>query len=79
MVGLSTRDSVALPFVIRALLSNLWFMNVRIGGRKKHFRTVTFDTDRNAVMLIEQRLLPHDFQIVAANDYRQTAEVIEPL
>jgi S-methyl-5-thioribose-1-phosphate isomerase len=54
-------------------------MKVRIGGRRKHFRTVTFDAEHNAVMLIEQRLLPHDFQIVAANDYRQTAEAIRSM
>jgi len=54
-------------------------MNVRIGDSKQHFRTVTFDAERNAVMLIEQRLLPHDFQIVAANDYRQTAEAIRSM
>jgi len=66
----------ALPFVIGAGRLNLVLMNVRIGGRRKHFRTVTFNADQNAVMLIEQRLLPHDFQIVAANDYRQTAGAI---
>jgi methylthioribose-1-phosphate isomerase len=54
-------------------------MNVRIAGRRKHFRTVTFNAEHNAVMLIEQRLLPHDFQIVAADTYRQTAEAIRSM
>jgi methylthioribose-1-phosphate isomerase len=51
-------------------------MNVRVGGRIRHFRTVTFDAARNAVVLIEQRLLPHQFEIVATSDFRQTARAI---
>lgn len=51
-------------------------MNVTIHGRARHFRTVTFDARRNAVLLVEQRLLPHQFQIVATRDFRQTARAI---
>jgi S-methyl-5-thioribose-1-phosphate isomerase len=51
-------------------------MNVSIRGKPRHFRTVTFDASRNAVRLIEQRQLPHRFQIVAAADFRATARAI---
>lgn len=51
-------------------------MNVTVGGRTCHYRTVTFDSGRNAVLLIEQRLLPHDFQIIATRDFRETARAI---
>ena len=51
-------------------------MNVTVHGRTRHFRTVTFDAGRNAVRLIEQRLLPHEFRIVATRDFRQTARAI---
>ena len=51
-------------------------MNVTLGGRRRHYRTVAFDKARNSVLLIEQRLLPHQFKIVAAPDFRQTARAI---
>src|ERR1700722_16841923 len=51
-------------------------MNVTIHGRTRHFRTVAFDTKRNAVLLIEQRLLPHEFKIVPTHDFRATAAAI---
>ena len=51
-------------------------MNVTIHGRTQHFRTVAFDTKKNAVLLIEQRLLPHEFKIVAIKDFRGTAAAI---
>ena len=51
-------------------------MNVTIRGRTQHHRTVTFDRARNAVLLIEQRLLPHEFKIVAAKNFRETAAAI---
>ena len=51
-------------------------MNVTVHGRARRFRTVTFDVRHNAVLLIEQRLLPHEFRIVAAGDFRQTARAI---
>jgi methylthioribose-1-phosphate isomerase len=51
-------------------------MNVRIGQRTQHFRTVTFDAASNHVVLIEQRLLPHEFKLVETRDYRATARAI---
>jgi len=54
-------------------------MNVTIHGRSRHFRTVTFDRERNSVQLIEQRLLPHAFEIVSALDFRQTAQAIHDM
>src|SRR5215469_648158 len=54
-------------------------MNVTIRGRAQHFRTVAFDAKRNAVLLIEQRLLPHEFRIVSTRDFRQTAAAIRDM
>ena len=54
-------------------------MNVTIRGRAQHFRTVTFDAARNAVLLIEQRLLPHEFRIIPTLDFRQTARAIREM
>ena len=51
-------------------------MNVMVQGRSRPFRTVSFDTEQNAVLLIEQRLLPHKFDIVAMPNFRQTAKAI---
>ena len=51
-------------------------MNVKIRGQTRHYRTVTFDAKQNHVLLIEQRLLPHDFKIVATRDFRETARAI---
>jgi S-methyl-5-thioribose-1-phosphate isomerase len=51
-------------------------MNVTVRGRTQHFRTVTFDAENNSVGLIEQRLLPHEFQIVATKNFRATAAAI---
>ena len=54
-------------------------MNVTIRGRAKHYRTVAFDSRTNAVLLIEQRLLPHEFRIVAMPDYQATARAIKDM
>jgi len=54
-------------------------MNVTIRGRTQHFRTVTFDRARNSVLLIEQRLLPHEFKIVATKNFRETAAAIRDM
>jgi S-methyl-5-thioribose-1-phosphate isomerase len=54
-------------------------MNVTVRGRVRHHRTVTFDAARNSVLLIEQRLLPHEFRIVAAPDFRETARAIKDM
>ena len=54
-------------------------MNVTVRGRTSHYRTVTFDSARNAVLLIDQRLLPHSFEIFAARDFKQTARAIHDM
>lgn len=54
-------------------------MNVTVGKRTRHYRTVTFDSARNHVRLIEQRLLPHHFQSVATRDFRETARAIRDM
>ncbi|MFM1941573.1 MAG: hypothetical protein RI897_555 [Verrucomicrobiota bacterium] len=54
-------------------------MNVLIRGRREMFRTVTFDADANEVRLIEQRLLPHKFEVVSTRDYRETARSIREM
>ena len=51
-------------------------MNVLIDGRPQPFRAVSFDAQLNAVVLIEQRLLPHRFVTVATSDFGQTARAI---
>ena len=51
-------------------------MNVTINRRTQHYRTVWFDSASNQVQLIEQRLLPHQFEIVATRDFRETARAI---
>src|SRR5271170_6278847 len=51
-------------------------MNATVRGRTQHFRTVTFDRTQNAVRLIEQRLLPHEFKIVAAKNFHATAAAV---
>ncbi len=51
-------------------------MNVRLGSRTQPFRTVTFQAATNCVVLIEQRLLPHEFKLVETRDYRATARAI---
>ncbi|HEY1716888.1 MAG TPA: S-methyl-5-thioribose-1-phosphate isomerase [Verrucomicrobiae bacterium] len=54
-------------------------MNVTVHGRTQHFRTVTFDRARNSVLLIEQRLLPHEFKIVPAKNFKETAAAIRDM
>lgn len=54
-------------------------MNVTIRGKARHYRTVTFDATQNSVLLIEQRLLPHEFKIVATRDFCQTARAIRDM
>lgn len=54
-------------------------MKVRVRGKVRHFRTVTFDAGRNAVELIEQRRLPHRFAIVSTRDFRETADAIREM
>jgi len=54
-------------------------MNVTVRGRTQPYRTVAFDRARNAVLLIEQRLLPHNFKIVAVRNFRETAAAIRDM
>jgi methylthioribose-1-phosphate isomerase len=54
-------------------------VNVQIRGRQQAFRTVAFDARCNAVRLIEQRLLPHRFKVVATRDYLETAAAIRDM
>jgi S-methyl-5-thioribose-1-phosphate isomerase len=54
-------------------------MNVTVKGRTRHYRTVAFDARENSVLLIEQRLLPHQFKIVAMPDFRATARAIREM
>ena len=51
-------------------------MNVTVHGRKRPFRTVTFDAGTNQVRLIDQRLLPHEFKIFGLPAYQTTAAAI---
>lgn len=51
-------------------------MNVTVRGRRRPYRTVRFDAAQNAVVLIEQRLLPHEFALVRTADYLATAQAI---
>ena len=51
-------------------------MNVTIRNRKRHYRTVSFDARANALVLIEQRLLPHRFALARTADHHATARAI---
>lgn len=54
-------------------------MKVRLQGKERDYRTVDFDARRNAVRLIEQRRLPHQFRVVTMRDYRETAAAIRDM
>ncbi len=54
-------------------------MNVTVGRRTRHYRTVDFDERKNAVLLIEQRLLPHQFKIVPITTFKETAHAIRDM
>src|ERR1043165_7785382 len=54
-------------------------MNVTVRGRTRHYRTVAFDAKRNSVLLIEQRLLPHEFKIIGTRDFLETAAAIRDM
>jgi methylthioribose-1-phosphate isomerase len=51
-------------------------MKVTVAGVSAQYRTVSFDSARNEVRLIEQRLLPHSFEIIATRDFHETARAI---
>lgn len=59
--------------------SSLAAMNVTLRGKTRHFRTVSFDAKKNAVRLVEQRLLPHEFRVVSVADHRATAGAIRDM
>ncbi len=54
-------------------------MKVLVDGRSRPFRTVAFDSSQNAVLLIEQRLLPHEFKVISTADYHETAAAIRDM
>lgn len=54
-------------------------MQVRIKGRRKHLRTVEYDRRRNEVVLIDQRLLPHEVAFFRARDFKETAFAIQDM
>ena len=54
-------------------------MKVTVAGESRPYRTVSFDAARNEVLLIEQRLLPHAFEIVRTTGFRQTAAAIKDM
>ncbi|MBI1177755.1 S-methyl-5-thioribose-1-phosphate isomerase [bacterium] len=54
-------------------------MQVTVRGRRRHYRTVTFDAKANVVELIEQRLLPHEFTFFRAENFRETALAIRDM
>ena len=54
-------------------------MNVTLRSRTRHFRTVTFNAATNEVILIEQRLLPHEFKLVRTRDYKETTAAIREM
>ena len=54
-------------------------MNVTANGRRRHCLTVSFEARKNSVLLIEQRLLPHEFRIVATRDFHATATAIQDM
>ncbi|HON08546.1 MAG TPA: S-methyl-5-thioribose-1-phosphate isomerase, partial [Verrucomicrobiota bacterium] len=52
-------------------------MKVKINGRSKDVRTVSYNEKLNQVCLIDQRLLPHKFAVVNTKNYIETAEAIK--
>src|SRR6266567_195987 len=54
-------------------------MNVTVNGQTRHYRTVTFDHPTNSLKLIDQRLLPHSFTVIATRDFRATARAIQEM
>lgn len=51
-------------------------MKVKINGKTRHYRTVSFNKKNNEVLLIDQRLLPFRFEIFRSKNYIETAEAI---
>lgn len=54
-------------------------VNVIQKGKARAYRTVDFDEAANAVRLIEQRLLPHRFEVVSTRTHVETAAAIRDM
>ena len=54
-------------------------MNVTLNGRTRHYRTVSFNSRDNRVVLIDQRLLPHRFKLVETPHFEATAQSIRDM
>ena len=54
-------------------------MNVTVNHRTRPYRTVTFDAKSNQVILIDLRLLPHQFKLTVQPNYRATALAIREM
>ncbi len=54
-------------------------MKVTVGGKTQSYRTVSFDPASNEVILIEQRLLPHSFELFRTRDFNETARAIKDM
>jgi methylthioribose-1-phosphate isomerase len=54
-------------------------MKVTVGRETRAYRTVSYDATRNEVLLIEQRLLPHSFEIIRTKDFQETARAIKDM
>ncbi len=54
-------------------------MKVKTEGRSRDYRTVTFDSRNNAVRLIDQRRLPHCFELTETKEFRDTAHAIRDM
>ncbi|MGC8828310.1 MAG: S-methyl-5-thioribose-1-phosphate isomerase [Verrucomicrobiia bacterium] len=54
-------------------------MKVTVNNSRKEYRTVSYDEKLNEVCLIDQRLLPHKFEILRTKNYTQTAEAIRDM
>jgi S-methyl-5-thioribose-1-phosphate isomerase len=46
---------------------------------EKHYKTVWYDREKNVVYMIDQTKLPFAFEIVALEDYRETADAIKTM
>ena len=51
-------------------------VKVCVHGRSRHYRTVSFSSLTNEVVLIEQRKLPHTFELTRTKNFNQTARAI---
>lgn len=54
-------------------------MLVKSGQTRRQWRTVTYDAIANEVHLIEQRLLPHRFEVLRTRTYAETAAAIRDM